>query len=151
MITGSEAAELCAMAGLPSDAWQQSVLDRVFAPGSNGKAAESRIGIFAPDQSAAVRTGLQCALAWLFLGDERVFWSARESPDVTQALTALESMIISSDILRSRVARVSHLNGDEHISLHSGARITFTSRLRGAGHGFSAGKLIIDESAARPS
>jgi hypothetical protein len=142
MNSGSEAGELCTMAGIPPDAWQQSVLDRVFATGSDGKAAEPEIRAFAREHWYAARMAYQCALSWLFLADERICWSGMEPPG--WPLGAMEDLINSSDVLRCRVARISRLNGGECIDLRSGGRIVFTSRAGGhGGRGFHAGKLII--------
>jgi hypothetical protein len=148
MNSGSEAGELCTMAGIPPDAWQQSVLDRVFATGSDGKAAEPEIRAFAREHWYAARMAYQCALSWLFLADERICWSGMEPPG--WPLGAMEDLINGNDFLQRRVTRISRLNGGERIDLRSGGRIAFTSRATSGCRGFSASKLII-ASASRVS
>jgi len=142
----AEVAGLCTLAGITPDAWQQSVLDRVFAAGSNGKAAEFEVRASPRDRDAAARVALQCALGWLFLADERIALSARNSHEMTQLFSFLLRLINGNDFLQQRLARVSHRNGDAYIALRTGARVSFMSRARGAGRGSHAGKLIIDES-----
>jgi hypothetical protein len=142
----SEAVELAAYAGLDLDPWQQGVLTDGLAEDPGGGWAADDIGITVSRQNG--KGGLVEArqLAGIYLFGEKLgIYSAHEFKTTQEAFGRLRSLIDSRDDLSRRVVRVVRSTNEMGMELRGGQRVRFMARSRGAGRGFSAECLILDE------
>lgn len=144
--TGPEAVELAAAVGLHLDPWQQRVLTHGLGERADGRWSAFETVVNVPRQNGKGGIIEARQLAGLFLlGERLIIHSAHEVKTSLEAFRRLLALIEGSDMLRARVRRVSRTNGDEGIELKSGARIRFMARSKGAGRGFSADCVFLDE------
>jgi hypothetical protein len=151
--SGDEAIELCAMAGLHLDPWQQFVLRNALGERADGKWSAFEVGVMVERQNG--KGGLLEAreLAGLFLLGERLIIHTAHLFDTSlEAFNRLEALIDDTPELSRLVARngVQRAHGKEGIKLKNGQRIRFRTRTKGGGRGFTADCLILDEAMEIP-
>lgn len=149
--TGAEAVELCRMAGLLLDPWEEFVLASALGERPDGKWAAFEVGLVVPRQNGkgAVLEGRE--LAGLFLLGERfITHSAHQFDTSLEAFRRLLMLIEDTPDFDRRVKRVSRSHGEEGIELKGGQRIRFRTRTKGGGRGFTGDCLILDEAMDLP-
>lgn len=143
---GSEAVELAASAGLVLDGWQAAVLEGALGERDDGRWAARSVAVIVPRQNGKGALLEARELAGLFLFGERLLiHSAHEFKTAVEAFRRIVQLVESSDDLVRQVARVTRSHGDEGIELRNGSRLRFMARSKGAGRGFSADTVIVDE------
>lgn len=148
---GPEAIELCEMAGLFLDPWQQYVLTNSLGERPDGKWAAFEVGLVVSRQNGKGSLLEARELAGLFLlGERLIVHSAHEFATSLEAFTRLTALIEDTPELRNRVKRISHAHGEEGIELKSGQRVRFRTRTKRGGRGFTADCIILDEAMKIP-
>lgn len=148
---GVEAVELCRLAGLELDGWQQLVLERALGERPDGRWAAFEVGVCVPRQNGKGAILEARELAGLFiLGERLIIHSAHEFATSLEAFRRLLALIEETPDLERRVKRVSRAHGEEGIELKGGQRVRFRTRTKGGGRGFSADCVILDESMMLP-
>jgi hypothetical protein len=149
--TGDEAIELCAMAGLHLDPWEELVLRDSLGEAKDGSWSAFEIGLVAPRQNGKDAVLEARELAGLFLLEEPLIVHTAHLFDTSlEHFTRLEALIDGSDDLRRRVKRVSRSHGEEGIKLLKGPRIRFRTRTKGGGRGFTGDCVIFNEAMEIP-
>jgi len=144
--TGEEAIELCEMAGLYLDPWEQLVLSQALGETADKKWAAFQVGLMVSRQNGKGAILEARELAGLFLLKERlIIHSAHLFDTSLEAFRRLQALIEDTPDLSSRVKSISNAHGKEGIELHGGQRIRFRTRTKGGGRGFSSDCLILDE------
>lgn len=143
---GQEACELAAAVGLHLDPWQQHVLRHGLGEREDGKWSAFEVVVNVPRQNGKGGIIEARELAGLFLFNEKlILHSAHEFKTTMEAMRRLVSLIENSDMLRRRVKQIRTTTGQEAIELKDGRRIRFLARSKGAGRGFTADCVILDE------
>lgn len=128
------------------DPWQQHVLAPSLAEKPDGKWEVSRVGLSVPRQNGKTAILEARELAGLLLFGERlIIHSAHEVKTALEAFQRIEGYFTNFDDLRKRVRRIVHARGSEEIVLLNGQRLRFMARSTGAGRGFSADCIVLDE------
>ncbi|MGW7085025.1 terminase [Streptomyces sp. NPDC054871] len=144
--SGQEAAELAASAGLVLDPWQKHVLDVGLGEKADGSWSAFEVAVNVARQNGKGALIEARELAGLFLlGERLIIHSAHEFKTAIEAFRRIESLIVNSDHLRKRVARVRRTTGEEAIELLSGQRLRFLARSGGSGRGFTGNTIVLDE------
>lgn len=144
--TGAEAVELCEMAGLFLDPWEQLVLTAALGEREDGKWAAFEVGLMVSRQNGKGAILEARELAGLFLLNERLLiHSAHQFDTSLEAFRRLRALVEDTPDFSKRVKRISNSHGEEGIELHGGQRIRFRTRTKGGGRGFSSDCLILDE------
>ncbi|MDA3624262.1 terminase large subunit [Saccharopolyspora sp. WRP15-2] len=150
--SGDEAIELCAMAGLHLDPWQQLVLRDSLGERDDGSWAAFEVGVIVPRQNGKGSILEARELTGLFLLDEElILHSAHEFKTAQEAFRRINRLIDDTPALKRRVARVRTSHGEEGIELKDGRRLRFVARSTGSGRGFTADLVILDEAYNLPS
>lgn len=128
------------------DPWQEHVLRPALAEYPDTRWAATRVGLSVPRQNGktAILEAREMAGLLLF-GEELIIHSAHEVKTALEAFQRIESYFENFDDLRRRVRRIVHARGSEEITLKTGQRLRFMARSTGAGRGFSADCIILDE------
>lgn len=149
--SGAEAVELCRMAGLVLDPWQEYVLGHALGERADGRWAAFEVGLVVPRQNGKGAVLEARELAGLFLlGERLIIHSAHMFDTSLEAFRRLLHLIESTPDLDRRVKRVSRSHGEEGIELRGGQRIRFRTRTKGGGRGFTSDCLILDEAMFLP-
>ena len=143
---GQEAVELAAAVGLKLDPWQQTVLRHGLGEREDGKWSSFEVCVNVPRQNGKGAIIEARQLAGLFLLNERlIVHSAHEFKTTMEAMRRIRDIVDGSDMLRKRVAHIRTTTGQECIELKTGQRLRFMARSKGAGRGFTADCVILDE------
>lgn len=143
---GQEAIDLAAAVGLQLDPWQQLVLRHGLGERADGKWSSFEVCVNVPRQNGKGAIIEARQLAGLFLLNERlIVHSAHEFKTTMEAMRRIREIIDGSDMLRKRVAHIRTTTGQECIEMKSGQRLRFMARSKGAGRGFTADCVILDE------
>lgn len=157
---GSEVIDLMERLRRPLDPWQQYVvtsgLGQVWTGARDSDTglpkpswAANRCGCWVPRQNGKGDIIMALELGWLFLfGTPLVVHSAHEYKTAQEGFLRIKQVVQGSDDLDPLVNRYWQANGEQGIELKrsaQGARLRFMARTRGAGRGFSAGKIVLDE------
>lgn len=143
---GQEAIDLAAAVGLQLDPWQQLVLRHGLGERADGKWSSFEVCVNVPRQNGKGAIIEARQLAGLFLLNERlIVHSAHEFKTTMEAMRRIRDIIDGSDMLRKRVAHIRTTTGQECIEMRSGQRLRFMARSKGAGRGFTADCVILDE------
>lgn len=162
---GREFTELAASAGLILDPWQSWVLDIGLGEREDGKWASFLNVVVVSRQNGKDAIFEALGLGWLFITRERLIGhSAHEYKTAMEAFRRLISLIENTDDLRRKVKKIINTNGEEGIELlppktviidsaskppdPKSQRMRFLARSKGAGRGFSFGKMIWNEAYA---
>lgn len=149
--TGDEAIDLCDLAGLYLDPWQQFVLRHSLGERPDGKWSAFEVGLCVPRQNGKGSLIVARELVGLFLlGERLIIHSAHQQDTSLEGLKRLEQYIRDTPELHERVKAYRHSNGTEGIELETGSRISFRTRTGGGGRGFTADCLILDEAMFLP-
>ena len=143
---GDEAIDLAATAGLVLDPWQRFVLLGACGERPDGRWAARSVVIVVPRQNGKGSILEARELAGLFLfGSRLIIHSAHEFKTAAEAFRRILELIESTPELDAQVMRVTRSHGDEGIELRNKSRLRFMARSKGAGRGFGADDVIVDE------
>ena len=143
---GPEAIALAASAGLQLDPWQQHALTAGLGETADGRHSAFEVAVTVSRQNGKGSIIEARELAGLFLlGERLIIHSAHEFKTAIEAFRRIESLIVNTDHLRKRVARVRRTTGEEAIELLTGQRLRFLARSGGSGRGFTGDCIILDE------
>ncbi len=156
--TGTEAIELCALAGLDLDPWEQWCLRHMLGERPDGSWAATTAGIVVPRQNGKGCILEARELVGLFLLHEPlILHTAHEANTSNDAFARLVKLVMGCRELRRQLPTggrntrgISRSNGKEGIRLANGCRVMFRTRTAGAGRGFTVHCLILDESMILP-
>lgn len=152
--SGDEAIELCEMAGLYLDPWQQLVLRDSLGENAEGRWSAFEVGLIVPRQNGKGALLEARELVGLFLLEEKlILHSAHEFKTAQEAFRRIRRLVEETPQLRKQVAprgiKTSH--GEEGIELKDGRRLRFVARSTGSGRGFTADLVILDEAYNLPA
>lgn len=151
---GSEIVDLMDRLNRPLDPWQQWIVLNGLgevrpAPDLPLEVAASRCGCWVPRQNGKGDIIMALELGWLFLfGIPLITHSAHEYKTAQEGFLRIKGMVEGSPDLDPLVNRYWQANGEQGLELKrsaGGARLRFMSRTKGAGRGFSAPKVVLDE------
>jgi hypothetical protein len=142
---GPEAIELCKMAGLVLDEWQQFVLTVLLAVrGGKWAAFEAALEVSRQNGKGGVYEGRE--LAGLFLlGERQLVHCAHEQKTSDKALDRMEAIIEGCPDLSRRVKKITRTNTHEGVYLKNGQELRYTTRTSGGLRGWSCDFLGLDE------
>lgn len=144
---GLEAIELAESCGLDLDPWQKLVLVDGMRRRSDGLWGAFEVGVNVPRQNGKGGILEARELAALF-GERRerlTIHSAHEFPTSMEAFLRMEELIEANGDLSRQVKTISRSHGSEGFKLVTGERLSYRTRTKGGGRGFSADLLILDE------
>jgi len=143
---GAEVCDLAASAGLILDDSQRIVQQGAFAEDKSGSLVCFEVAVIEPRQNGKGADLEAAELAWLFLfGEPLIIHSAHLFETSREHFLRMQARITNYDDLRRRVRRMREGRGSEEIELITGERLKFMTRKGGAGRGFTAGKVVMDE------
>jgi phage terminase large subunit-like protein len=144
--SGPEAVELAARVGQPLDDWQGYTLVEGLGEREDGRWSATEVCIIVSRQNgkgAIVETRI---IAGLSLFDERlIIYSAHQFRTTQEMFGRTFALVQQSPDLDSRVIRVVRSTNEMGIEFRGGQRARFLARSAGAGRGFSADCLLLDE------
>jgi hypothetical protein len=144
--SGPEAVELAARVGQPLDDWQGYLLTEGLGERGDGKWSATEVCVVVSRQNgkgAVVETRI---VAGLSLFDERlIIYSAHQFRTTQEMFGRTLNLVQQSSDLDSRVMRVVRSTNEMGIEFRGGQRTRFLARSAGAGRGFSADCVILDE------
>lgn len=144
--TGEEAIELCRMAGLALDPWQEYVLAHSLGEREDGRWAAFEVGLVVSRQNGKGTILEARELVGLFLlGERLIIHSAHQFDTSMEHFRRLLELIEDTPDFDRRVMRVSQSHGAEGIELRGGQRIRFRTRTKKGGRGFTGDLLVLDE------
>jgi hypothetical protein len=139
------------MTGLELDPWQELVLAGSLGEKADGKWAAREVGCVVPRQNGKNSILEARELAGLFLlGERLIIHSAHQFDTSVEQFRRLLFLVEEDSQFKKRVAKISRAHGAEGITLKNGQRITFRTRTRGGGRGFSCDCLVLDEAMILP-
>jgi phage terminase large subunit-like protein len=143
---GEDAVELARQAGLVLDEWQRYVLRQALAT-RDGKWAAFEVCLILARQNGKGSCLEALSLAALFLFDdvELILHSAHKFDTAADAFRRVLGLIEANPDFNSEVKKVIRSHGSESIELKNGKRLRFIARSSGAGRGFAADLVILDE------
>jgi hypothetical protein len=149
---GDKAVAFAAKAGLFLDPWQQLVLRESLGVGAGGKWAAPQVGLLVPRQNGKGSVLEALELFHLFvLGTKLIIHSAHKFDTSQEHFLRMRTLIEGNPDLARHVQATPTANGKEAIILRNGNRLKFKARtISGAGRGFSADLLILDEAMLLP-
>ena len=143
---GEDAVELAADARLVLDDWQQYVLRQALAT-RGGRWAAFEVGLILARQNGkgAVLEALELAALFLFDEVQLILHSAHKFDTAADGFRRILGLIEANPDFSREVAKVIRSHGSESIELKNGKRLRFIARSSGAGRGFAADLVILDE------
>lgn len=148
---GQEAVELCRLAGLNLDPWEELVLAHALGERADGKWAAFEVGLVVPRQNGKGTILEGRELAGLFLlGERLLIHSAHEQATSSEHFRRLLQLIESVPDFDKRVLRAPRGKGAEAIELRGGQRIFFKTRTSGGGRGLTGDFVGLDEAMILP-
>jgi phage terminase large subunit-like protein len=142
---GRDAVELARHAGLVLDDWQRYVLRKSLATrGTRWAAFEVALIVARQNGKGALLEALELAALFLF-GAEMILHSAHKFDTSADAFRRILTLIEQNPDFDREVAKVIRSHGSESIELKTGQRLRFVARSSGAGRGFAADLVILDE------
>ena len=143
---GDDAIELARQAGLLLDEWQQYVLRNALAMrGKKWAAFEVCLILARQNGKGAILEALELAALFLFDDVELILHSAHKFDTAADAFRRVLGLIERNPDFSREVAKVIRSHGSESIELVNGKRLRFIARSSGAGRGFAADLVILDE------
>ena len=141
-----EAIELAESVGLVLDPWQQTIVRAVLAEQSDASWAAAEAGFLVARQNGKGGALEAIVLHGMFLvGDPLTLWTAHQTKTSAEAFLRIRGLVEGSADLSRHVRQIHQANGDEGVSLTSGARLRFVARSKSSGRGFSPQRIIFDE------
>lgn len=143
---GEDMVELAQAYGLNLDPWQAHVLTGASGETLDGTWVTPRVGLSVPRQNGknAILEARELG-GLLLLGEELMIHSAHEVKTALEAFIRIKGYFENYDDLRKKVRRIVNARGAEEIQLLTGQRLRFMARSKGAGRGFSADLIVMDE------
>ncbi len=149
--SGREIIDLCLLAGLELDDWQQYVLTESLGERADGNWAAPEVGVVCPRQNGKNEILLARELGGLFvLGERLIVHSAHQIDTSMEAYRRLKFVIETTPELHARVKAYHGSHGQEGIELRNGQRIRFRTRTHSGGRGFSGDCVVFDEAMIFP-
>jgi phage terminase large subunit-like protein len=162
-----DALDVCDLARLRNDPWQEGALDAILSVDSSGLWAATEFGLLVSRQQGKGNILLDWELAHMFLwprpdgAPKLIGHTAHETRTAREAFLRCKRTILGSPVLRKQlldggkrtqhgVTGVSTGNGNWSIELENGNRLQFFTRTGGAGVGLSFDVLIVDEAQHSP-
>lgn len=159
--------DICDLARLTNDPWQDGALEAIVSVDSNGLWAATEFGLLVSRQQGKGNILLAWELSHLFLWDRAdgapklIGHTAHETRMAREAFLRAKRTILAVPALRRQLAGggrqtaqgvsgISTGNGNWTIELANGNRIVFFTRTGGAGVGMSFDVLIVDEAQHSP-
>lgn len=143
---GREAIELCALAGLDLDPWEQLVLMDMLGERADGKWACYEFGLIVPRQNGKGSCLEARELMGLFvLGEGLLIHSAHEQATSSEHFRRLLTLIEGVPEFDQRVLKAVRGKGQEGIELRGGQRIFFKTRTQDGGRGLTGDFVALDE------
>lgn len=146
---GRDAVDLAAQAGLKLDEWQQYVLKHALATrGDRWSAFEVGLIVSRQNGKGSIIEALELAALFLFDDVRLILHSAHKFDTAADAFRRILALIQSNpdfDRELKRPGGVIRSHGSESIELRNGKRLRFIARSSGAGRGFAADLVILDE------
>lgn len=143
---GEDAVELARDAGLVLDDWQQYVLLMALAMrGQRWAAFEVCLIVSRQNGKGSVIEALELAALFLFEDVQLILHSAHKFDTAADAFRRVLWLIEQNPDFNREVAKVIRSHGSESIELKNGKRLRFIARSSGAGRGFAADLVILDE------
>lgn len=149
---GDQAIAFAARCGLFLDPWQEMILRDSLGVLSGAKWAAPRVGLLCPRQNGkgAVLEALELFHMFV-LNTPLIVHSAHKFDTSQEHFLRLKTRIEANEHLAKHVAHIYTATGKEAIILRNGNRLKFKARtISGAGRGFSADLLILDEAMLLP-
>jgi hypothetical protein len=150
--SGRVALEVCRLAGLFLDPWQQLVLTTMLAERVDGKWAAFESGLVVPRQNGkgSVLEGRE--IAGLFAIDEErlIIHSAHEQATSSEHQRRLLELIEGVPDFEQQVLKAPRGKGSEAIELRDGSRILFKTRTGPGGRGLTGDLVVFDEAMILP-
>lgn len=145
----SEALDLCRLAGLTLDEWQQWYLRESLSDGPSGLWAASECGLVVPRQNGKGDLLMARQLVGLYFLDEPLaVHSAHEFRTCYEHFLRIVNVIEGNPDLDGMVSRIRRGAGDQAVELKNGKRLRFVARSAGSGRGMSADAVYLDEAFA---
>jgi Phage Terminase len=143
---GEDALELARQAGLLLDDWQRYVLKNALAT-RGGKWAAFEVGLIVSRQNGkgSIVEALELAALFLFDDVQLILHSAHKFDTAADAFRRILTLIEQNPDFSREVLKVIRSHGSESIELRNGKRLRFIARSAGAGRGFAADLVILDE------
>ncbi len=147
---GPEAIELCALAGLYLDPWQQFAITIILGERADGlwSAFEAAIEVARQNGKGGIDEARE--LTGLFLLEERlIIHTAHEFATSLKAFERMQEIIAGCpDFLKRLKSRggITRSHGFEAINLKGGRSLVYRTRTKGGGRGFSGDCVVFDES-----
>lgn len=143
---GDDAVRLAKLAGLVLDDWQQHVLKHSLATrGARWAAFEVGLIVSRQNGKGSVIEALELAALFLFDEVQLILHSAHKFDTAADAFRRILGLIEGNPDFAREVKKVVRSHGSESIELHNGKRLRFIARSAGAGRGFAADLVILDE------
>jgi phage terminase large subunit-like protein len=143
---GEDAVELARQAGLVLDDWQRYVLRQALATrGKKWAAFEVCLILARQNGKGAVLEALELAALFLFDDVQLILHSAHKFDTAADAFRRILGLIEANPDFACEVKKVIRSHGSESIELKNGKRLRFIARSSGAGRGFAADLVILDE------
>lgn len=149
---GDQVIAFAARCGLFLDPWQQLVLRDSLGVMSGGLWAAPRVGLLCPRQNGKGSILEALELFHMFvLKTPLIVHSAHKFDTSQEHFLRLRTLIEANDDLSRHVKAMPTSQGHEAIVLRNGNRLKFKARtVGGAGRGFSADLLVLDEAMLLP-
>ncbi len=143
---GDDAIDLARQAGLALDDWQRFVLRQALRRhGGRWAAFEVCLILARQNGKGTVLEALELAALFLFDDVELILHSAHKFDTAADAFRRILWLIERNPDFSREVAKVIRSHGSESIELKNGRRLRFIARSSGAGRGFAADLVILDE------
>lgn len=142
-----EVADVASLMGRPLDASQRVAVEALTTYGPAGRWLTLETGIKEPRQNG--KTGgiiTPIVFTDLFLWEpDKIAWSAHLFKTSREAFADHCQLIEATPELDRRVGKISYANGEESITLKSGASLEYLARSHRGGRGLGGKRTVIDE------
>lgn len=148
---GDAAIALAADAGLYLMPWQQMALVEGMGVDSAGDWASPDVALIVSRRNGKSVVLAARALAGLFLlSEKQIVWTSHRYDAAMEAFKLMRRLIWETPQLKAQLARtrnqgISTKNGDESITLKTGQRMSFKTRVPDGGRGLDGDLVFIDE------
>jgi hypothetical protein len=152
--TVEAALEICDLAGLVLDPWQEWFLSSSLGERADLKWSAFQVGLIVARQNGKGSTLEGRELGGLFAIDEErlIIHSAHEQATSSEHQRRLVDLIGESPRLHRKIKPrgIKRGKGEEAIELRDGSRILFKTRTGGGGRGFTGDLVVLDEAMILP-
>lgn len=151
---GDEVADVAKLMGRPLDYSQRIAVDAMTSYGAGGRWLALETVVKGPRQSVGKTGGIVTPIMFadLFLWDaDRIAWTAHLFRTTRDSFTDHCHLIESTPEFDRRIAKISYGNGEEAITLTSGAVLEYLARSKGGGRGLGGKRVVVDEALFFPA